>query len=109
MANRAAALLSGETDLNAFEITVGQSWQAQIEGAYNYLFPYIARDFRLNIDCDLYHQNLATIWASIPPSKGHVHVPYVQLNPTDTSNQQVNRTNVPEVKTGGNRIDTFNA
>jgi len=65
-ATSAAAL---DEKLNPLEITAAQSWKQQIEGLYALLFPYIARDFRLNTDCSAAH-----VLPTTPSSpEGHLH------------------------------------
>lgn len=55
------ALLTGELGLNAFKITKAAFWDVQIRGAYGFMYPYIALDFRGIKDCKECHPSFNTV------------------------------------------------
>jgi hypothetical protein len=84
------AILSGQLNLNVFKVAKALIWDFQILGAYSFLYPYIAKDFRGKLDCSLAHVHLD------PPQ------PTSKL-----AELQINYFMHPFAKRGGSNVGTY--
>ena len=100
------SLLVGEIGLNSLKVTKASTWTMQIMGAYNFLYPYIAQDFRGLLDCTTCHEQMSKQYSLDLPGEGGKHTAYLPPLVAQTL-QQIDPLMMPISKRGGDNIGTY--